>query len=267
MNHPALPPFQPTGALPPLFFLHIPKTAGSALNAGLAQMFGADRCLFHAEAFIDAIARGERPPVQADCVTGHLPWAKWLAAGSVAAYAPVTVLRAPWDRLVSHLNWMDRFNHGIDAATLPRLPRGYQAVVAVLAETDFDSRASLSGLLDVLRRGAGRRLFDNLQVRMLAASATPETAAVGAAHVDDARNVLAGFAAVGRADALDGLLAALAGRLDVAAPGLSTDAPVNPARSHRVRVSNAVAREELAPFWELDARLLDKVLPAATPRL
>jgi hypothetical protein len=265
MTHAAPPPFRSSGTLPPLFFLHIPKTAGSALNAGLAQMFGADRCLFHAEAFIDAIARGDRPPMQADCVTGHLPWAKWRASGSAASYAPVTVLRAPWERLVSHLNWMDRFNHGLDAATLPRLPRGYQAVVATLARTDFDSRASLAQLLGALRRGAGRRLFDNLQVRMLAASATPEMAAIEAGHVDDARNVLAGFAAVGRADALDGLMAALAGRLGVAAPVLPADAPVNPARSHRVRVSNAVAREVLAPFWELDARLLDRVLPAGRP--
>ncbi|KMK68434.1 sulfotransferase family 2 domain-containing protein [Puniceibacterium sp. IMCC21224] len=248
-------PFYPVGQVRPLFYLHIPKTSGSAQNRRLQEFYHGAACVVHAESWFGAILAGQKPPMAADCVTGHIAWRSWQACGADQSYTSMTVLRDPWARLVSHLNWMDRFNQGVDLQTLERLPTRYRDVVTILGETDFADRAALEQMRAALQLGAGASLFDNLQLRMLAATITPNRVTLEDADHDAALETLRGFALIGFAEDQAALTAALADWLGREAPKPQPEA-VNPARSHRLNTNNDIARQVLAPWFRRDTALI-----------
>lgn len=103
----------------PLIFLHIPKSAGEALTAGLKEALGPrhtvrgfDRVLFGGFDAFDTFAPHERKrvylnpselPADADFVSAHMAFSTFLARfGGSANF--VTVLREPMCRLLS--NWL-----------------------------------------------------------------------------------------------------------------------------------------------------------------
>ena len=244
--------FRPAGERPPLFFLHIPKTSGSAQNAVISDLWG-DGALVHAESWFAPVRNGSAPGQIRDAVSGHIPYASWIAAGMADLYPAATVLRDPWERLVSHINWMDRFNAGIDPGTHERLSPSHARIVAALAETDLNSRQGLSALHARLTETGDQQLFDNLQVRMI----TPErpSGPVGPDDLARAERTLSGFTLVGFAEDQD---AVRAGLERIAGRRASPTGPdrVNPARSARLSPGNIVAREILAPWHALDAELV-----------
>jgi hypothetical protein len=89
-------------ALQPVVFTHIPKTAGTTVIFGLRRAFngrGAFRVQRHNDQELAALAAD-----QALCIyTGHVPYARMLAAFAASARRPlfVTVLRDPIDRILS----------------------------------------------------------------------------------------------------------------------------------------------------------------------
>lgn len=248
-------PFYPIGQTRALYYLHIPKTSGSAQNTQLQALFGADNCIVHAESWFSAIRAGQKPAMAADCVSGHIPWRAWQQDRLDQHYAGMTVLRAPWARLVSHVNWMDRFNQGVDPDTHARLPQKYRDVVAALGRTDFHDTGSLEQMRADLQGTAGAALFDNLHVRMLAATVAPDRETLDARDLMAAIDTLRGFALIGFAEDQATLGMALAHWLDRPVPAPVTE-QVNPARSHRLRVDNDVARTVLAPWYAQDAALI-----------
>jgi hypothetical protein len=160
-------PFAPQGDLAPLFFLHIPKTSGSSVNRLLQMVYGEGNLISHAEYLLPKLLDRTEPTRQVDCVSAHFPLCRWALYAGSDAYARATILRDPWQRLVSHVNWTNRFNHG---EALPTSGRGHAAtrrVVEALAGTDFQRRDSLQQLFDLVQAEPDFILFDNLQVRML----------------------------------------------------------------------------------------------------
>jgi hypothetical protein len=84
---------------PPVFFLHIMRTGGTALGAGLRDLLGHRRCL--TDIFIDQLVA--LPPYvfdHASLVAGHLSYeaVELLPPG----FAVLTVLRDPIERTLSH---------------------------------------------------------------------------------------------------------------------------------------------------------------------
>lgn len=249
------PPFVPRGERAPLFFLHIPKSAGTTVNALLTRLYGAQNCVLHAEWAAQMTRSGRGGTTRADGVSGHLPLAEWAGLAGQGAYGRVTLLRDPWERLVSHLNWMDRFNQGHDAATLARLSPAQARIVAILAETDFADPGSVAAMMARMAAPGLPRYFDNLQIRMLHPTLQPGwIPAVGPEDVAEARLALDGFALVGRAEAAADFahaLARLAGH--ARAPRVGRE---NRARSARIAADDRVARAALAAWWEPEAALL-----------
>lgn len=249
------PPFVPRGERPPLFFLHIPKSAGTTVNALLTRLYGAQNTVLHAEWAAQMTRSGRGGTTRADGVSGHLPLAEWAGLPGQGAYGRVTLLRDPWERLVSHLNWMDRYNQGHDAATLARLSPAQARIVALLAETDFADRGAVAAMMARMAAPGLPRYFDNLQIRMLHSTLQPGwIPAVGPEDVAEARLALDGFALVGRAEAAADFahaLARLAGH--ARAPRVGRE---NRARSTRIAATDRVARAALAAWWEPEAALL-----------
>ena len=93
--------FDPKGPERPLFFLHIPKTAGSSNNVFLARLFGEDQFQAHIENLLPGLMAGEAPPLTQSCLSGHVPLWAWMLYRGSDAFDRVTLLRDPWARLVS----------------------------------------------------------------------------------------------------------------------------------------------------------------------
>ncbi|SEL72388.1 hypothetical protein SAMN05444413_11487 [Roseivivax marinus] len=254
------PVFERVGDHPPLFFLHIPKTSGSAQNAVIQSIWG-EAALVHAESWFNEIRFGRRALIHADAVSGHIAFSDWLASGLNKTYPAATVLRDPWERLVSHLNWMDRFNHGIDPGTRDRLPARHIRVVDALAEVEIDDAKSVARMRDRLTEAGDIQLFDNLQVRMTVPVRLERRHAVSEAHVSEALESLRGFAFVASAREQAAVAAWLANHAGANQVPVPRDTPVNPARSSRVRVGNAQAREALRTWWMHDHDLVQAALP------
>nr|WP_253949147.1 sulfotransferase family 2 domain-containing protein [Mangrovicoccus sp. HB161399] len=151
-----------------LFFLHIPKTAGSFVARLFADRLGSDACITFQEREVQhAVSKGGPLSFLGhDFVSAHSPMATLRTAGVPHHYRIFTVLRDPLDRLVSHLNWLDRFNHGIDLHSHAALKRGMKDFVRSLAGLDPDSTADMRRLFTLDSLAKARMLF-NIQSAML----------------------------------------------------------------------------------------------------
>jgi len=246
--------FDPRGDAPPLFFLHIPKTAGSSNNQFLRSLYGQSNFKDHIENDLPRLSAGQGPPLTQDCLSGHVPlWAWHLYQGS-APYRRVTLLRDPWHRLVSHVNWVNQFNLGM---RLPKHGPGagdLAQMVDLIAKTDFSKRSDLQRIFETANALPYFSSFDNYQTRMLRIGAmdamekplTPK-------DLDIACDALTGFFHFGFCEDQPRFQAGLIAKLQLDTH--PTPITANAARHKVLSVKNDLARSIFAPWLEFDQAL------------
>lgn len=243
-----------------VLFLHIPKTSGSSCNRLMLQAYGADNFIGHAEYRLPAILSRRAAPIRVDGLSAHVPLCRWSLYRGADAYACITVLRDPWARLVSHINWYARF---LDGRPMPVgcTASAVRRVVQALGQTDFDSRESLRCLMaQVAQERQEVSAFDNMQVRMLM-TGPPGIAArrqIGGPELAMALANLRSFALVGFCEDQAGFRAGLRDLLGLTA---LPEEPVheNAGRVRLLSPDNALAREVLEPWVVLDQSLYERV--------
>ncbi|MCA0048028.1 sulfotransferase family protein [Mesorhizobium sp. B283B1A] len=145
-----------------IFFLHIPKTAGSAFNHIFKPLFGPDRYFEHMESQPELFLS-----VQQDCrpffLSGHVYFEAACPLIERSDVFTVTILREPVAQLISHLKWVKYVGspkypdpNAIDAEILE--------FARELFQVPLNDTERIAGFLD---RPLGLMLFDNLQVRYL----------------------------------------------------------------------------------------------------
>lgn len=149
----------------PIFFMHIPKTAGTSFNNHVHGWFGFDRWHSHIEVLGEEQQRQLfRSP---QYIAGHLPFHRLRTlVGDWSTIDLHTILREPVSQLHSHLSWI----RGIGADTRSGFFEAHQPVIRELAETMQSSDlSSPRGLDRFVQRIDGFQLdfFDNIQVRYL----------------------------------------------------------------------------------------------------
>lgn len=244
-------PFAPKGASIPVFFLHIPRSSGGTMLRYLARHWGEASVTAGAEAILPRLLSRRAETLVTDVVAGHVPLVRWEFFAGSTAYRRVTVLRDPWARLVSQINWVGRFNDGeplppgVDAGPI-------KAMASAVARTDFASRGSLERLVRLWSPVEGG--FDNLQVRMLlTGSMASMVKALTPRDVDRAVQNLETFSMVGFCEdqgQMQRRLAALAGIK--AAPIVAFE---NAGKATVLSVRNDMAREVLEPWYVADLEL------------
>jgi hypothetical protein len=145
-----------------VFFLHIPKTAGTSFNNMFKPLFSSDRYFDHMESrpeLFKLVQNDDLPFF----ISGHLYFEYVRSLIERKDVFTITILREPISQLISHLKWVKYVGsprYPDPAAIDPEILEFSRELFRV----PLNDTARIAALLD---HPVGLRLFDNLQVRYL----------------------------------------------------------------------------------------------------
>jgi len=135
----------------PIFFLHIPKTAGSALNGYCADWFGSEHTLLHVESVVGvgSIENVQRTDEWTgyDFVSGHLTVPMMHRLIDVRDWVTVTMVREPFQQVLSHLKWLRGIGSPGRPDGLEDHPIEFREIASGLREYDLDAPRDLRALI------------------------------------------------------------------------------------------------------------------------
>lgn len=244
-------PVRPAGQRPAIFLLQIPRCGAGSLARFLTRIYGEAGVLTQAESRLDGVFAGHERPIVTDCVVGAVPLVRWQHFMGTEGYGRVTVLRNPWARLVSQINHLAAI--GPEGAGPPGSPA--HVLAGAVVEADFTSRTGLERFFNRLRLVEGG--FDNVQTRMLVTGTmSAMVKKLAPTDVDTALKELARFTAFGFCEEqldLQRMLLRLTGAEIAPRPEFEAAG-----KSIVLSVRNTIAREVLAPWFELDQELYSR---------
>ena len=196
----------------PVFFMHIPKTAGSALNAYMSEKVGPQNALVPINR--DNLRNGlARQVPQKKYVAGHMRLNHVMAEADISSFIKITLFRDPFRHLISNLAWNRRLAEPSESARLSYLSPRQQALVQFLKNTDFTDLKKMARFADDLHRAGFSRDFDNFQTRMLFPKGGIER--VTSNHLNTAVDTLSLFDIVGINEQFESFLMTLCDRLSL----------------------------------------------------
>jgi hypothetical protein len=153
-------------ARPNLFFLHIPKTGGTSVAGVIKSYFSIATPLDYN--FPDLETR----LITSDFVWGHISLDAFRRIPHSDRFLNAVIIRNPFARLASHLQFTDRYNEPRFAEGFYELPDAVKATVRQVANVDFEDADAIGTFL----RSAsfwGRAAYDNCQTQFLTDTPTP----------------------------------------------------------------------------------------------
>lgn len=236
-----------------LFFLHMPKTAGTSLIATIKSWFKTDTpvSLEYDRAFLTT-------QLKSDFVWGHISLDYFSSIPGARRFRKAVVVRDPLQRLASHLQMTDRYN---DPDLLERkgleLPSNVTDVFRHVAETDFASPSALDTLMSTVGPW-GKIAFHDMQVRFLTDTPHPPTflpeQRVDADQTQRAMKNLRHFDHILLTEDLDRGVADMANALGKPVPEQAVRTNVG-RLGRRVDLKNPDIRAVLEPWVRQDAEL------------
>jgi hypothetical protein len=239
-----------------LFFLHIPKTAGTSFVETVRPWFPSSHPVDLKMLDNDDILAAN------NFVWGHITYDRFRAAPASEEFLTAVALREPYARLASHLQYTDRYNEPAFAEELTRLPAGPRDAANRIANVDLNDAGEIARFLDDMTPWEHAAYCD-LQVRYLTDAPRPPDFLprinVTADHTEKAIFNLESFDFVMCTDALDIGVREIAMAFDKPEP--QTAARINRGLSgRRVNVHNPAIRQALAPCVKSDLKLYEYVL-------
>jgi hypothetical protein len=146
-----------------IYFMHIPKTAGSAFNSIFKSAVPVGRYFEHMESHGERFAeiKDDGEPFYA---SGHFTFAATEGLIRRPDVFSMTILRNPVEQLISHLKWVKAYGNPEDEARRAGLPSDIAQLSQDLWKISLNDVERLRNTID---RPVARRLFDNLQVRYM----------------------------------------------------------------------------------------------------
>lgn len=144
-----------------IFFIHIPKAAGSSVNDCIGSAIGG-RYYTHIEGY-----RGRWEEVaDAKFLSGHIRYQEYERNFSKSDYVVFAFFREPFSHVKSHMNWVRRLSEPALIAKRESHPGIVQKLSDELASFEFTDVEALK-LYAKNIKPAAYGLFDNCQVRFL----------------------------------------------------------------------------------------------------
>lgn len=151
-----------SGALPKVFFMHIPKTAGTSFNFFAQHRYPQDQIAVHIQ--------GEEPAKHHEIlgsksfVSGHLRLEQILGCEGIGNFDLLTIIRRPYPHLHSHFNWV----RGVAAKPGSHFYNQHPACIQELGRELHLGKRRISEILQELvtgLQGFHIDFFDNVQTR------------------------------------------------------------------------------------------------------
>lgn len=156
----------------PLFYLHIPKTAGSSMNRFLCDQFKDDETALHIES--TGILDGENALEQTDqfkLLSGHIPLPRIIQKLDVLkTRQTIATFRLPITHVISHISWVRKLGDPSEHKRLKVHTASIQKITAKLLETDLSKPAEITELIRWLEANK-LFLFNNTQTQYLCGGA------------------------------------------------------------------------------------------------
>ena len=142
-----------------IFFLHIPKTGGTSINDTIVKAIGEEKSVGHAE-------NSCNPKIHFSdklFISGHIPYPRVRKSVKMNGYIPVTIIRNPFDHIVSHISWVRNLksNNKIHSA-----PKKIKKLCDYLNNINYSDEKHLKCLADKIFKNY-YEVFDNRQIRYL----------------------------------------------------------------------------------------------------
>lgn len=153
-------------AQPRIFFMHIPKAAGTSVNDFLEAVYGKAACAFHLESHPEVMSGLGHPAYDAVRVaSGHirLPHIKRVLSDG---WQTITCLRNPVEHLLSHLRWVKYIGHPESEIIRARHSPEIRELALRLNEIALDNVDAVERFI-FEEYSEARQLFDNCQTRYL----------------------------------------------------------------------------------------------------
>jgi len=176
----------------PVFFMHIPKTAGTSFNNHVQSWFGFDRWHIHTETYADDSLKSLALPGY--YLAGHLPFSKLNALfPNLSRLNLHAMLRDPISQLHSHLAWIKGIGLRPEGKFFHSHPEVVQSLALKLHKQDIRTAEALSKFVHQLD-GFEWDFFDNIQTRYFV-SKRPEQ--IGENEYNNALNNTRHFSSIG----------------------------------------------------------------------
>ncbi len=200
---------------PRLLYMHVPKAAGSTVNAFLQNHFRRSKCAIHIET--DPRWHSDINQIRdMDFVSGHVTLPALAARLNLDDYYVVTAVRNPFFQVVSHLAWIRKLAEKSEAQRFQRHPEYVQQLALKLKATDLSRPRSLRRLIASLNQSE-TRLLDNCQLRYFVKMDAGEL--VTGDHVAQAQDSSQIFDRIGTTEHIGEFLQGVAEDLGWARPG------------------------------------------------
>lgn len=243
-----------------MFLVHIPKTAGSSVNAFMEDCLGEDACVSHIEAHPKwEFGAGPDPRFEDKVfLSGHVSLYALRRILDLQNTLVATVLRDPIDQIISHIAWARRLADPDEDALFYQHDAEIQHIATRLAGLDLGSPAHLKKWASDLSQ-TGQSLFDNCQVRYL--TDRQSTDRVTQRDLQVAIENLQIFDLIGRSDRVPLFLAKVAEKMRLERCSASdVNIRENVAKTkYGLDARDPRIREALEPLIHLDQVLYDKV--------
>ncbi len=236
--------------------MHVPKAAGTSINAWLKEHFD--------EATTATQVEGKRQITEEflarhDYVTGHIPFHEFAAFQNRERFFKIAFLRDPCAQLISHINWVRCLPSHPIRQHYESMGASQKLVAQKLNQIDLSDATVLEDFLLNLD-GMERALFDNYQTRFMAE--VEPGVRVTAKHGRLALHTFDSFDFVGVTEQFEDSVEVLCGKLgwDVPDPLAklnqnSNPSPIRTSSPIHLRILKAVTLYDQALYDTAKARL------------
>jgi len=238
--------------LPPLLFMHIPKTAGTSFNSFMRLHLPNEQIRIHIESL---------PPEQYSklaasysYIAGHLTVQKLKSYFDLSAFDSFTLIRDPHTHLHSHLNWLRGVGEHVNSGFFSQHNQTVQKLAKKIKGSDFSNVYEVENFVSRLK-DYELDFFDNMQTRYFL---DYRPGKVSPSMLDEAENNFGLFKHIGRTEQYNQFIGKFSSIYQI----LITDQP----RSYNKAIEPAlydsadpVMQDLFSPLIETDVLLYNRI--------